>query len=284
MPYTTRWILLTIFVLGLGPTSSAQAQLTLRASHSGAAHSSLTGGGYALQATAGQPAVAISGNGQPYYLGSGFWYAARNAEVALPVDLVSFTASISDETVTLVWTTASETNNDGFRVERATESLDVNGSTNGAEANSLRWAEVGAVTGTGTTTDAQTYRFRDASVPFQARTLSYRLRQIDVDRGESLSDPVRVTRDTPEALELRAPFPNPARSVVTLQYALPEAGAVALELYDVLGRRVATFDRGTLAAGPVEQRLDTSGLPSGLYFLRLVTSGQMRTARFTVVR
>jgi len=280
MPYTTRWILLAILVLGLGPTSSARAQLTLGASHTGAAHGTLTGGGYALQATAGQPAVAISGNGQPYYLGSGFWYAARNAEVALPVDLVSFSATISGEAAELVWQTASETGNTGFRVERARgRSRD-----RSSDASGLSWVEIGSVEGAGTTSAAQTYRFRDAALPFEARTLHYRLRQVDVDGTETLSDPIRLALGAPDALRFHPPYPNPATTQVTVRYELPTSERVRLELFDTLGRRVRTLVAGERAAGRVEARIPTVDLASGLYFVRLVAGDRVRTQRFTVVR
>jgi hypothetical protein len=38
------------------------------------------------------------------------------------------------------------------------------------------------------------------------------------------------------------------------------------------------------SAGRVERRLDTRRLPSGVYFVRLVAGGEVRTQRLTVVR
>jgi hypothetical protein len=58
---------------------------------------------------------------------------------------------------------------------------------------------------------------------------------------------------------------------------------VTLRLYDVLGRRVATLAEGT-HKGREETQLDASGLPSGVYFLRLQADARVETERFTVVR
>ena len=280
MPFTTRWICLAILVLGLGMTSSAQAQLSLRASHAGSAHPPLSGGSFALQGTAGQPAVSIAGDGQPLFLGSGFWYAARNAEVALPVDLVSFSATISGEAAELVWQTASETGNTGFRVERARG----RSGDESSDASGLSWVEIGSVEGAGTTSAAQSYRFRDAALPFEARTLHYRLRQVDVDGTETLSDPIRLALGAPDALRFHPPYPNPATTQVTVRYELPTSERVRLELFDTLGRRVRTLVAGERAAGRVEARIPTVDLASGLYFVRLVAGDRVRTQRFTVVR
>jgi hypothetical protein len=95
---------------------------------------------------------------------------------------------------------------------------------------------------------------------------------------------VEVTLGAPDRLELLAPYPNPARDGATLRYALPAAADVELAVYDVLGRRVAMLADEARSAGRVERRLDTRRLPSGVYFVRLVAGGEVRTQRLTVVR
>ena len=194
---------------------------------------------------------------------------------ALPVELGSFTATTSGEAVELRWETLTETNNAGFRVERAVKS---------STGEAGQWAEIGAVNGAGTTTEAQRYTFTDRQVPFAADRMQYRLRQVDVDGTETLSDPVRVARGVPEALELNGLFPNPSRSTVTLQYALPRASDVRVEVYDLLGRRVTAFEGAEAPAGRTEMQMDVSQLASGTYFLRVIAGGDVKTERFTVVR
>jgi hypothetical protein len=267
-----HWLVgsLLALLLSVGSAMPAHAQFALRAAHAGAGHAAMSGGAFSLRATAGQPAVRIAGNGQPFYLGTGFWFGGRNASVALPVELAAFTAVEAAEGVALTWQTASETENAGFHVQRQTGT--------GAFTN------VHFTPGAGTTTAPQRYRFTDRSVPFAAETLTYRLRQVDSDGTATLSDAVEVTLGAPTRLRLHAPYPNPARSGVTLRYALPAATDVDLAVYDVLGRRVATLVQGLQPGGRVERRLDTRRLPSGVYFVRLVDGGEVRTQRLTVVR
>jgi hypothetical protein len=220
-------------------------------------------------------------------------------EVALPVELSRFVAQATGEQVTLRWTTASETNNAGFFVERAVVRADdpllaerrptAPAATHSAPAaapaaEALRFETLRFVEGRGTTLEPQDYRFTDADWPYAAMRLVYRLRQVDLDGTTAYSDVVEVTLGAPAALALEAPYPNPARGDVTLRYALPQAGEATVSVYDVLGRRVVQVASGPQVAGPAERRLDTSRWPSGMYFVRLVAGGEVHTRRLTVVR
>ena len=60
-----------------------------------------------------------------------------------------------------------------------------------------------------------------------------------------------------------------------------KADGARLQLYDVLGRRVRTV---SVKPGPRTQRLDVSGLASGMYILRLTAEGAQQTRKLTVVR
>jgi hypothetical protein len=170
----------------------------------------------------------------------------------------------------LVWQTASETDNTGFFVERST--------------GEGTWSVLGFMEGAGTTDEPRRYRFTDVELPYDVSSLAYRLRQVDTDGTESISDPVWVAFGPPSTLRLRALFPNPARSHVTLRYELPTDGPVRLEVYDLLGRRVETLTASRRSAGRVEDQVDVSRLGAGMYFLRLVAGPTIRTQRFTVVR
>jgi len=71
--------------------------------------------------------------------------------------------------------------------------------------------------------------------------------------------------------------------LLTVELALPKAGAVQLELYDVGGRRVRRVVRENVAAGRGLRVLDAAGLPSGLYLLRVETEGMVRTRRIVLL-
>ena len=97
--------------------------------------------------------------------------------------------------------------------------------------------------------------------------------------------------DVPESLALEAVYPNPARSSATVTFALPEAAAVRLAVYDVLGREVAVLAEGAHETGRHAAALDTWMLPAGVYLVRLEVAdpgtgadGAVQTRRLTVVR
>jgi len=84
-------------------------------------------------------------------------------------------------------------------------------------------------------------------------------------------------------LALARPLPNPSRGTTLLRFALPAAGHARLEVVDVSGRRLGSFE-GEFAAGPHDWRWDGRGpdggeLGSGLYFVRLATPWGTRTGR-----
>jgi ELWxxDGT repeat protein len=202
--------------------------------------------------------------------GRELWKAESSSRTA-PVELVTLEAQIRDTQVVLRWRTASERENDDFEVQRRMP-------------GAARWNEVGFGKDTGPTPDETSYQFTDTSPPFEAAVLTYRLTHVDVDGNRSPLDSLTVRRSSSNELKLLSPFPNPARTRITVRYVVPEQREATLRIYDVLGRRVRTVRRGTVEAGRKQFQLDTARLPSGTYVLRLEAGGQARSQQFTVVR
>jgi hypothetical protein len=200
----------------------------------------------------------------------GEFVLASNTE-PLPVELSQFNALVEEGEVLLSWQTASETNNSGFYVQRRTSSH-------------KHWTSLAFVDGAGTTSTPQTYRYRDTGLPYEADSLIYRLKQVDAEGSTTLSKPVMVSRGTPEEAKLLGTYPNPARSQVTVRYAIPHQQIVTLSLFDPLGRQVTSLARGRDDAGRKQLQVDTSDLPSGIYFVRLRTGDVTKTQRLMVVR
>jgi hypothetical protein len=189
----------------------------------------------------------------------------------LPVELARFDAQVDHESVHLVWRTASETNNAGFHIQRQRPAKKA-------------WTAVGFVEGHGTTSEPQTYRFKDANLPYAADSLVYRLRQVDLDGAFEYSPTVDVALAAPEKLALRGNFPNPFTDQTTIRYELPQRGRVELAVYNVLGQRIATLAEGRKEAGRHEATFAARNLPSGVYVVRLSSEGTTRTQKMTVVR
>jgi hypothetical protein len=94
--------------------------------------------------------------------------------------------------------------------------------------------------------------------------------------------------ELPSALRFYPPRPNPLSRAAVFAFDLPRAAAVALEVYDLAGRRVATLASGSREAGHHEVRwsaADERGgrAPAGLYFVRFETPGLTRVARLAIL-
>ena len=95
-------------------------------------------------------------------------------------------------------------------------------------------------------------------------------------------DPVSdLPADSPR---LDANYPNPFNPATTIVYHLPVASRAVLSVFDMLGRRVAVLESGRKNAGRHEVSFDASGLPSGVYFYRLVAGDHVSTNRMVLVK
>ena len=188
----------------------------------------------------------------------------------LPVELTSFTVETDAQQAVLTWTTATETNNAGFEVQHQAP---------GAAA----WSQIGFEQGAGTTTEARSYRF--ATDALQPGVHTFRLRQVDTDGTESVSDTRRVEIAAAQAVAFAGPNPVSAgdRPRVTVQ--LDRAQDVTIRVYNVLGQQVDQLYRGVLPAGEVlEASVSTANLSSGMYFLRVQGPSVNEVKKFTVVK
>lgn len=172
----------------------------------------------------------------------------------LPVELAAFTANSSGSSVHLQWSTASETNNSGFEIQRSTNGTDFTGA--------------GFVAGRGNTAELSSYTFTEE---VSAGIYYYRLKQIDFDGSYSFSGivTVQVGESTPVSFDVAQNFPNPFNPDTEIRYSVPANGHVVLAVFDALGSRVAVLQNGLMNAGYHTARFNASGLASGTYIYRL---------------
>ena len=79
--------------------------------------------------------------------------------------------------------------------------------------------------------------------------------------------------------QLRAVYPNPVASSATVAYHLAQAGRVRLDVFDVLGRKVAVLAEGMREAGPQQATWQAQNAAAGVYLVRLTTEGRVFTRR-----
>jgi hypothetical protein len=177
----------------------------------------------------------------------------------VPVELTSFTAQYVGNTTQLNWTTATELNNLGFDILR---------STNGSD-----FVMIDFVFGKGTTTEIQNYTYVDKTT-LSNTNYAYRLKQIDYNGNYHFSEVVNLGESNPVNFELAQNYPNPFNPSTTISIGLPVQSNVTLDIYNIVGERVASLYDGQLAAGNYNYTFNASNLPSGIYVSVLNVVGQ----------
>jgi hypothetical protein len=88
----------------------------------------------------------------------------------------------------------------------------------------------------------------------------------------------------PEKPAIFINYPNPFNSATIITYDLPAAGNVTLEIYNLMGRKVAIPVDGWVAAGHYSIRWNAASYSSGIYFYRLTTGDKVYTKRMTLLK
>jgi len=140
-----------------------------------------------------------------------------------------------------------------------------------------------------------------ATGPHQANELDiyYKVKAVDVlDQKSSFTSAVnfrvegepQYTKDmnnlfgqlhTVESFALIANHPNPFNPTTQISYALPEACAVTMEVFDVSGRKVSVLVKKSQEQGWHYATFDGGTLPSGIYIYRINATGMESGKRFT---
>ncbi len=194
---------------------------------------------------------------------------ADEGDIPLPVELVSFSASVAGNTVTLHWTTNTEVNNLGFEVERKSESNN--------------WSKIGFVPGYGTTLETKNYTFADNNI--LPGTYTYRIKQIDHSGTITyyqLSESVEIS--FPEVFELLQNYPNPFNPVTNIKYSIAMESSVKLIVFNSIGQEVAVLVNESQQPGVYTVNFDASSLSSGVYFYKLTAGDFISTRKMLLLK
>ncbi|MFD1872066.1 T9SS type A sorting domain-containing protein [Hymenobacter bucti] len=187
----------------------------------------------------------------------------------LPVTLVSFTATPTAQGAALLrWTTAVETNNKGFGIERQLASGDT-------------WQSVGYLA-SGNNATGSTYEYTDKSLSVAASTPQayYRLRQEDQDGKLSYSPVAVIARPAVAASSdlLLSPVPVTGAS---LSLSFAEAGQAGTEISIINTQGQRLFSQTTQTSSDAVLSLPVERLAAGVYIVSVRVPGQaVRHARF----
>jgi len=196
----------------------------------------------------------------------------------VPVEITLFDASVNENDVHLTWSTATETNNHGFEIEKLQDS----------KIEKLQnWKKIGFVPGFGTSTEKHTYSFEDENL--KDGMCRYRLKQIDFDGTSNYSDVVEVEINSHIQFSLEQNYPNPFNPSTNIQYAITSRQLVSLKVYDVLGNEIATLVEEEKPAGLYEIKFNSHtsevrNLTSGVYFYKLQAGNFVETKKMLLLK
>ncbi len=172
--------------------------------------------------------------------------------VSLPVVLLSFDAYYDParNVVSMVWSTASELNNEGFHVQKSSDG-------HGYES-------IGFVKGNGTVNELCRYEFIDDQVSMGVHY--YQLMQIDHDGTETIIVKTSIATQFGHGVTL---YPNPVTEPVTLT-ALPN-GVRQISIFTLNGMEVLSYSSSNVAQ--TEQVLNEffQAIESGTYLIKVLT-------------
>lgn len=184
-------------------------------------------------------------------------------QTPLPVELINFLATATGRDALLTWATATEKDNAYFELQRSSDGV--------------VFETVASYTGRGTSTRRTDYAHTDKGARAVARTLYYRLRQVDQDGTASLSD-VRVVRFDGTVATAVAVYPSPATDKATLDLLTLPKAPFAVEIVGADGRVLHRFS----AEGAREVPLPAAGMAKGMYLVRVTGQGQSYLTKLVI--
>jgi hypothetical protein len=190
-------------------------------------------------------------------------------DMIVPVELTSFTGNVNNlGQVVLNWETATEVNNQGFEIERRTESSE--------------YRTVGFVEGYGTTIEPRSYIYTDVTA--ENGINYYRLKQVDFNGAYEYSPEVEVDVNGPLTFNLEQNYPNPFNPSTNIKYSVPESGNIRLSVYNIVGEEVAVLAEGFSESGVFEVTFDASNLSSGVYLYKLQSANSVQTKKMMLLK
>ncbi len=231
-----------------------------------------------IHVASADPVNVASGNNAPAFKSYIDYF---RTPVILPVQLSSFSAVLqANNLVRLNWTTITETNNYGFEVQKSLGS-----------AQNFETIPGSFIPGHGTTLEPHHYSYVDVTT--SPGTWYYRLKQIDLDGTVHYTEPIRISvltevgeygKRMPTEFALDQNYPNPFNPSTVIRYEVPTETRVTLEVFNLIGQKVATIVDEVKPAGFYTRSFNASGLTSGVYMYKLAAGGRSFTRKMVLIK
>ncbi len=167
----------------------------------------------------------------------------QNGNSTLPISLMSFYGLQENTTIQLFWSTASESNNNYFTIERSEDGEN--------------WKSIGFHNGSNNSNTVMYYSFNDNN-PIIGSSF-YRLVQTDYDGVSETFAPIKINFIEKSTFVM---YPNPSQEIVTLTFS-DDFLFDQIEFYDVFGKLTLIQDNDNSKTITI----DITSLPKGMYFV-----------------
>lgn len=193
---------------------------------------------------------------------SEFYLHGVNNSSPLPVELIGFSGTCTEEGTSLTWQTASESNNDYFTVQRSRDGV--------------VWEDVATVDGAGNTTQTVDYHWLDEAGYGE---FYYRLSQVDYN-GTRTEEQLLFVDCKPE-VTIAQVYPNPTQADFTVEInATEEVASVSIAIIDVTGK--ALVQRSTEVHAGTNSFYFNEALESGAYLIQIKLDNEVHILRLVV--
>jgi hypothetical protein len=223
---------------------------------------------------------AASSNGTPG-LGNG----GNNTtwiEGLLPVTLTSFTAQFINDNLTILWTTQSETSNQGWNIYRGE-------SENALENDeTIQINNTGLIEGAGNSSQPIDYSFQDEYTVVENNTYWYWLESVSYSNDTEIYGPISLTipegaviPELPTLTFMNSNYPNPFNPETIIEFSIKENETGSLTIHNTKGQVLETHNYET---GEHELTWDATQYGSGIYFYKLETQSYTETKKMIMLK
>jgi hypothetical protein len=211
--------------------------------------------------------------------GDGFAVATTSEDISLPVNLVSYSYSVSGNAVKIVWETGSEVNNLGFIVFRKEENEDFQ------IINSYNQDET--LSGLGNSSYGEKYKFTDSSVKSYHK-YDYLIQSVDFSGHETTVfqiNNISIENNITDAFTLKNNYPNPFNSMTVFPIEVHKKSNLKISIYSTDGRLVKILTNKVFDEGTHYITFNASGaIASGVYIVNVEGHGYIKNMKIINIK
>ncbi|HNW69531.1 MAG TPA: T9SS type A sorting domain-containing protein [Bacteroidales bacterium] len=199
----------------------------------------------------------------PFSSYSPITFGTRTSSNPLPISLLSFNAVCENNKVDITWSTATETNNDFFTIQRSVDASD--------------WEFVKSIPGGGNSNSTLYYSATDTD-PLNG-TSYYRLKQTDYNGQSEVFSPVSVICGEEKAGQSISYYPNPFTSEVVVDLHNIMYKNAMIKIYDLLGKEVYRMNLNSYESETQKLIMDLHSLSGGIYSVEFISDDFSNTSK-----